>query len=100
MNLSHSAEQAIITASNKASIFGGGAAAVTGVAQKASVMDVMGMYASEIASLASLGGLFIAVTGLLISFYFSRRRDQREERESQWRMDQNRRSGSDRRQEN
>lgn len=84
--IKHAVEQAAIATANKVTLAGGGTAAVAGVAEKvgAGSLDIVGMC-----------GLGLAVLGYLTSLYFQWRRDRREHYESNWRMGDPDRRGSD-----
>ncbi len=82
----HSVEAITIGASQKLTVGGGAAAAVTGAAEKAGVVEfVSGTGSLDIAGICALGGLFLAFVGYFTSLYFQWRRDRREAIESEMR---------------
>lgn len=83
---SAAAENAIIGAAHKVLYTGAATALASGTAETTGTVSVLGTYGTEIAAVGAVLGVVFGGAGLAVQTYFSWRRDQREQKESTWRM--------------
>lgn len=86
MMTSAAAENAIIGAAHKVMYTGAATALASGAAEATGTVSVLGAYGTEIAAVGAVLGVLFGGAGLAVQTYFNWRRDQREQKESTWRM--------------
>lgn len=99
MNLSQHAEHIAIAVSNKTMITGAVTTGASLAADKTGFIALISTPGPEVVNLCAIIGAVVAIIGLGMNAYFKALRNARERRESEWRMNNDRRSGEDRRSE-
>jgi hypothetical protein len=80
-------EALIIGVSHKTTMVGGATAVIGGAVEKVNRVTVgVATSSMDVGAMCAIGGLILAMLGYMTSIYFQLRRENREARESEWRM--------------